>query len=140
MLNREIEFRGKRKDNGLWAYGNLITNIISLTGEARINGHISIDHETKFTAIVSEDGCLHEVDPETVGQFTGSYDMHDQKVYEDDYVKYYGDTYPVYYDECYGWSLNDDESLGETNSSYLEVIGNKTDNPEQELDVVHNED
>ena len=70
-MNREIEFRGKRFDNGQWAYGNLI---IDDSGNSEI-----IDYENNRE-------IRYDVRGETIGQFTGKYDKNKRKVYEGDIV------------------------------------------------------
>lgn len=63
-------YRGKRLDNGEWVHGHLIS------------GEYVID-ERKITAIVTQDTQIfphcevayEEVDPATVGQYTGIYTM-----------------------------------------------------------------
>ena len=69
---REIEFRGKRKDNGDWVYGGIL-------------------QKDDYTAIVvwSDYKGWHEfieIDPETVGQCTGLEDKNKQKTYKDDEI------------------------------------------------------
>lgn len=62
------KYKGKRVDNGQWAYGSFLSSVIALTGEGVINGQITIDNKTPFTAIVDEGGCVYQVVSETVGQ------------------------------------------------------------------------
>lgn len=64
---REIKFRGKRLDNGEWLYGSLVI----------LNGRY----------FIFDDANRHEVDPTTVGEFTGLKDMHSAEIYEGDVIR-----------------------------------------------------
>lgn len=77
-MNREILFKGKRVDNDEWVVGDLIHRQIWST-------HLTIIR-------VSDDGFDHyeeyEVQPETVGQFTGLHGMTNFKdIFEGDILK-----------------------------------------------------
>lgn len=77
-MKREIKFRGKRLDNGEWVYGYFNKN--------EENGKCYITTQSKTGG-----AHPHEVDPETVGEFTGECTNFGQKerpkIYEGDIVE-----------------------------------------------------
>lgn len=76
---REGKFRGKRLDNRKWEHGDLIEN----------QGRFFIYHATSETTIEDNDDgrivvAAVEVDPNTVGQYTGLQDMNGKDIWKDD--------------------------------------------------------
>jgi uncharacterized phage protein (TIGR01671 family) len=86
---RENKFRGKRKDNGKWTYGDLI----QLLGEQGGGRKFIVDN--RFGACIDENGdflnteapFVNEVDPKTIGQFIGFTDKNGREIYGRDLVE-----------------------------------------------------
>ena len=143
---REVLFRGKRKYNGEWVYGNYC-GAEYLTSDG-------IEH---LIIEVPRSGSSARVLPETVGQYTGLTDKNGKKIFEGDIVKatitsnmeigdytkadigvvgydnigvlgivkYYDNGVPVWSDIIHELELS-----GAVIDYSFEVIGNIHDNPE----------
>ena len=130
-MNREILFRGKRTDNGEWVEGYLCECHHKDTGK----------YDYAIQEMFENGYIMHEVIPETVGQYTGLNDKNGKKIFEGDICKhrsnYSGNTVisVVTYTDGHFLALVCENSGFEL-SEKLEVIGNIHDNPEL-LEVQH---
>ena len=128
---REILFRGKRIDNGEWVEGNLFVPD-------------KVDFRKPPTEILMGTNIVrisYEVDPETVGQYTGLKDKNGKRVFEGDICQHEktGRTISVSWHGTmagYVWSKRIEDShlfdfgeLFRVHDKYA-VIGNIHDNPE----------
>ena len=131
---REILFRGKRTDNGEWIYGNLFVPDIP-------------DAPVEICTGTNRVRITYEVDPDTVGQYTGLTDKNGKPVFEGDIIRseFSRRLYPVCFGEYYCVDEDGDEELAcgwycKEGSGYeiafgdpdgwASVVGNIHDNPE----------
>ena len=117
---REIKFRGYGKDAKRWIYGSLLD-----------------ERAVGIVAIQDDDCHVWEVDPESVGQFTGMKDCEGREIYEGDVIQVvtknpywaFKKNYDVYWD-LDGFCLEGEPLYYWFKLHDLKVIGNAHDNPE----------
>ena len=119
---REILFRGKRKDTGAWVFGDLVHSQYKI-------GDTCVGQYGNTVGI-------HQVNPETVGQFTGLTDKNGKKIFEGDVCKVGNLIYKVVLEYSAWWFkiLSNKVYCCPAFNSHCgdlcEVIGNIHDNPE----------
>ena len=93
-------FRGKRKDNGEWVFGDLVHSVYKI-GDTCVGQY-------------GNEVGMHEVDPETVCRCTGRTDRNKTLIFEHDVIAYL-DTYSTesgYAEaDCVGEVVWDEETL-----------------------------
>lgn len=121
---RTIKFRGFNAKNSKWLYGSHIIN----RGKHFVAPDEFADDKTW------ED---YEVEPETIGQFTGLTDKKGNEIYEGDIVLYNGNKRVVEHEECtFGLSHHENGFPFEPFCKLpiplrkCVVVGNIHDNPE----------
>lgn len=131
-MSREIEFRGLN-ENGDFVYGLYVQNAFDGTSRNVAHG-------------IQSAGCYQvEIDPNTLGQYTGIKDCNGVKIFESDIaeasydyeppsthlVRWGGDEYPAFElspelgCECNGFS-----HIKNCSNTTIKVIGNIHQNPE----------
>ena len=132
---RDIIFRGKRIDDGEWVEGYFVNLWL-------------VNYQKHQPIITDNNAVSYDVDPSTVGQYTGLTDKNDKKIFEGDIVLApyidpifkctWNDTSPcekaiVIY--CMGmfyveYIESGDKFTLSAMDGYMKIIGNICDNPE----------
>jgi hypothetical protein len=118
-MNREILFRGKRVDNGDWVEGFLVVGAF----------------EPEWYCIFNKDRKFHQVEPESVGQFTGLLDKNGKRIFEGDLFMNGQSLRVIEFHNGNYTCIKPDRSEGIllsfiVNNPKNTVIGNIHDNPE----------
>lgn len=132
-MKREIRFRGKTQQ-GEWLYGDL-QQCNDGTVRIAVNNECWNDDGIQSSDYLK----ISEVNPNTVGQFTGLYDKYDKQIYEGDIVSHitgrmkvngeYVDKTDVFAVEYRGAEFNI-SYLSLVSKNSVKVIGNIHDNQE----------
>lgn len=137
-MNRTIKFRGKGIANNEWYYGDLIQ-----VESGRVHYFIIQDYEIQEQKIELNTCASPEVNPETVGQYTGLHDKNGKEIYEGDIVycqtkfgkakstiKFLDGKFVAYWDSALTHMKNGHQISCYDINKKFEVIGNIYDNPE----------
>lgn len=142
---REILFRGRRLDNAEWVDGYLYEHEPELVGIVSEN---DVPEPSKW--FIARTGFADwnmprpvefvEVDPATVGQYTGLADKNEKKIFEGDIIEWFaqGESehpdfgYIEYDEQSFAWRVcwqkYDPDWLEGMQSQHITVIGNIFDN------------
>ena len=127
---RPIKFRGKRLDNGEWVEGDYFRKYIY---DRYDNGSL---HHLIGWQVTDNDGekfnDYEDVDPDTVGQYTGLKDRYGDRIWEGDLVKHGDEVSAVFFDtenSCFDFKASNDPFAAQFFCDY-EILGNIHDNPE----------
>lgn len=132
-MMREILFRGKDSITKRWVYGALVQQQDGLLKEKAFIISYSNYQFGDFSEAV-----MHEVDPETVGQYTGFVDKKGKKIFEGDIVSIYNSKAFLFAVEwnnqyvlkCTTNGVSDNILNVIESPEDVEVVGNIYDNPE----------
>ena len=118
-MSREINFRGRTLNGGQWVYGSLLQDDYGNSCIVEF-----VDHHEQW----------HDVEPNSVGQFTGLYDKNGKEIYEGDILDFNGLKIEVRFVRgVFALLCNGDldkELCGDCRTDlFAKIIGNIHDNP-----------
>ncbi|MGF9909553.1 YopX family protein [Brevibacillus porteri] len=122
QAGREIKFRGKSIETGEWVHGCY----------SYLKSPLS---ETLVHYIIKDGFTPVEVDPDTVGQFTGLCDTNSNEIYTGDVVHVEHDDGVwidsiVFRNGCYELNEESDDLFYVLHDQSVSVVGNVYDNPD----------